>query len=108
MFLPAIAVFSPRVIGKLRNKRNVSVLADALKHQIRCRAVPTIGDMVQAGAVGLNRYLRAEPHFSFGFAQENSDVSFDLPSYQFGGAPTGYCSTSRIEPVTSSLSSLAK
>jgi hypothetical protein len=30
------------------------------------------------------------------------------PRYQFGGPPTGYCSTSRIEPVTRALSSLAK
>ena len=29
-------------------------------------------------------------------------------SYQLGGAPTGYCSTSSTEPVTSALSSLAK
>ena len=59
------------------NKRNVIVLADALKHQKGCRAISAIDDKVRAARWDGIGITGAEPHLLLGFAQEDSELSLD-------------------------------
>jgi hypothetical protein len=61
----------------LLQKRNIIVLADALKNEESCRAGPPIADQVWAARSHRIGLTWAEPHLLFGFTQEKADAPID-------------------------------
>ena len=66
-----------QIFRGLLRKRDVIVLADALKHEERRRALPTVTNEVRSSRSDRINLAGAEQHFLLGFAQEESDLSYE-------------------------------
>ena len=80
---------------------------------VAARIEKTIAVVVKAKQLAMNSLLRSSADKAPQFGMTSCPCTrspFPPPrgTYQFGGAPTGYCSRSNTEPLTHWLSSLAK